>query len=175
MPLLDATPKSATANSFLTRTEADTYFAEDRLFVDEWTSATTPTKEVALRWSTRILSEAVEWHGAPTTTSQSLPWPRIGIEDFSNEQTVSPDVVPPFIKRICADLALELIKRNRTQEPGLVGQAIASASLGDLSVTVDKTDLPRLIPPAIAVSIAPYGTIVGAANTRGGNIPVRRA
>jgi len=174
MPI-DATVKGSASNSFATQVEADAYFLEERLFDDEWVASTMAVKEAALRWSTRVLSEAVDWYGSPTTTTQALPWPRAGIVDVYNKQYVSEHVIPGFIKRIQFDLALELIKRNRTQEPGLIGNAIGAASLGDLSVTVNKNDLPALIPASLMVSIAPYGELTGAARVGARNIPIARA
>ncbi len=78
-----ATPKSASANSYITRANAQSYF-DARLYVDAWTDAANTDKDKALAAATTRLDQE-KWLGLPKTTTQALKWPRSGVENADYE------------------------------------------------------------------------------------------
>lgn len=159
MSALNATAKSPSANAFLTVARANTILTTERLYTNEWTAASDSTKERSVIWATRLLSDAFSWYGSPTTVEQALPFPRAGlVNPYNQSQVIDDDTIPLLIERVTADLALELIKRNRTQEPELIGLGIKSASVGPLSVEINPMDVPNLLPASVMLALQSFGT-----------------
>lgn len=77
MPTIDATIGGASANSYQSVSDSDTYFA-DRLNTDDWSDASADNKARAKIMATRRLNRE-NWYGARVTTTQALAWPRIGV------------------------------------------------------------------------------------------------
>src|SRR5688572_5519509 len=77
----DATVGGANANSYVTREEADTYFAERN--ITEWAAASTFVRESSLIKATDYIERIYRtlWLGYRTTTTQALSWPRNGVYD----------------------------------------------------------------------------------------------
>lgn len=144
MPL-DATPKSVTANSYCTRAEANTFLGEGRLNVLAWTSATDPNKDSALMWATRILDACWVWDGAPRTLTQALGWPRSGVRN-RDRFWLDYDTIPEALKQATAELALELLKKDRTAEPELLGLGMTSLAAGSVRIAIDPNAVLPLIP-----------------------------
>jgi len=112
---------SASANTFGTQAEADTYF-DNRLNVSDWTGADSDDKDRAL------LQAAIEmclmaWKGTRVDSTQALCWPR--------DEVVNPDLpwasqepqdsyyyetteMPDRIKHSQFELALEMLKAGTT-------------------------------------------------------------
>jgi hypothetical protein len=157
MPTIIATPKAVDANAYLTLAEATTYLTEGRLHTAEWSAATQTTKEVAIIWATRSLDVAFSWNGSERTLEQALRWPRSGVRNLDNDW-FDYDEVPEILKRATANLAFELIKRDRTAEPEILGQGFSQARVASLDVTVDKAQVLGLIPQYIALELQPLGS-----------------
>jgi len=149
---LDATPGSASANSYVTLTEAEAYFA-DRLRVDAWTSASAADKEKALLTACRHLERHRYWDGggpAFTDPHQRLAFPRKRDTNAAGDY-----IIPQPVKDAQCEEALALLGRGAEQErrralqaagvtsfsveglsesyaPGLVGQVLESAEARSL-------------------------------------------
>lgn len=80
MPSLITTSGSATANSFVTQTEADTY-CDTRLNADAWNvTASDDDKARALISATNVISN-LAWVGDRASKTQRLNWPRAWAPD----------------------------------------------------------------------------------------------
>lgn len=165
--VLDATVKGPSANSYLTVAEADALLAQ-RLYVSKWTAAVNATKEAALQWATNLLDQGFNWEGSPTTVEQALRWPRGGTFD-SDHYYFEQNTLPDLIKRATAELALELVKRDRVSDPDLLGLGFVEAKVGSLNIKIDPGMVLSLIPRHIVLMVAPLGAPVAGA-TNGGRV-----
>lgn len=112
---IDATVGGASANSYVTLAEADSYM-EGRLNASAWeTDATTDNKNRALAEATRWLTAAT-WLGYRVDDTQALSWPRAWVidPDDPNADYFAQTVVPERVKRATYELALEFIKAGTT-------------------------------------------------------------
>lgn len=144
MPL-DATPKGLSSNAYCTRAEADTFLTQARLNADAWTAATGPHQDAAIMWATRIMDACYEWGGAPRTLTQALGWPRSGVRN-RDRFWLDYDTIPEALKQASSELALELLKRDRTAEPELLGLGITDLSAGSVRIAIDPNAVLPLIP-----------------------------
>lgn len=78
MPTLITTIGGTTANSYVSVTEADSYF-DDRLNSESWSTAVADDKTRALITAAARLDDE-NWRGDRNTTTQALAWPRIDVE-----------------------------------------------------------------------------------------------
>jgi hypothetical protein len=160
MPTLITTPGAENANSYATVAEADLYHSEEVLYSSAWDSASTTQKEKSLIISTRILDDTVEWKGVPSSTGQSLLWPRQGvltkvsamangqlwprteyIKQYNTGGILNPlgvelptDEIPQFLKNATAELARTLLESDRVAEQD--SGAVNSISIPGLSVSM---------------------------------------
>lgn len=74
---LDSTPGGASAESYFSISEADTYFANRG--VTAWAAGSAPAKEQAARLGTQFLENnyRTRWVGLTSTQTQALAWPRV--------------------------------------------------------------------------------------------------
>lgn len=126
---IDATPKSPTANSYATLAEANAYH-EARGFNSEWTSASDTQKNAALAWATRLM-ERLSYKGSVLDLAQALRWPRAFVFDLDWRE-YDRNVVPQCVKDAQAELALYLLKEDRTEDQGSVG--LSEVQVGPLGV-----------------------------------------
>lgn len=170
---LIATPGASNANSFLTLAEAVAYY-EGRLEVPEWEDA--DSQEALLVMATRLLVASYSplrklvrvsppgqsyylirptWTGAPTTTTQRLPWPRSGMYD-RNGVAIADTVVPQDLKEATAELAGHLAKGDRSFDNDAAVQGISSVKAGSVSVSFrDGADATKLIPDVVFDLLVP--------------------
>ncbi len=170
MVVINATPKSTTANSFITLAAADAYLATHRLYSTAWSSVTDDdTRSTALIWATSILDASYDWYGFISLYEQILGWPRAGI--WTKEgQYVNQDVIPVFLEHATAELAMALLTSDRTVLPEIFGKGFKEATVGPLRVVLDPQQVIPLIPPLIKLFLEPYGTLRGAASFAGAKI-----
>lgn len=153
--VLDTTVGGLNSNAYLSRVEADVYF-ESRLYASSWTSASDLQKDTAIAWATRLLDSTIEWNGYITSQQQALRWPRAYAFDF-DEVLIPSDVIPKRVKEATAELAMWLLKKDRTAETGREG--IRSFSVGKVSFDFDKLDNPPTIPDAVYQLVASLGEL----------------
>ena len=101
-----ATAGNASANSYITVAEADTYF-DERLNVSSWTSAGTDDKERALIAATRRIDQE-QYEGEKVASGQSLKWPRYFATDEDGNEYAT-DAIPTLVEHATCELALKLL------------------------------------------------------------------
>lgn len=127
---LDATISGASANSYVLRVDAQTYF-DDRLDVAEWTDASNANKDSSLVMASLRLDQE-EYDGSRADADQALKWPRYGIYVDDIYQDI--DAIPKPIMEATYELALALLKDNTLlSDSGLEG--FENVSLSGLDVT----------------------------------------
>lgn len=98
--MIDSTVSGQDSNSYVSVTEADSYFNGNPFFGDQWISKSDSEKEYWLQSSTRSLDRMFLYEGVRTDSSQALEFPReIGSSNYPC------DVISKKIK----DAQLELI------------------------------------------------------------------
>jgi hypothetical protein len=143
----------ANANSYASLGDADAYH-QAHLHADDWLAATVETKSAALVWASRLLDEAVDWHGVKAVTLSGLRWPRAGVADRDGVPLQS-NAIPPALRHATAEFARHLIANDRTTEPAEKG--VRSIAAGGIAIALDPGDRPGLLPASVRRLIAPLG------------------
>jgi hypothetical protein len=164
--VVDATVGGASANSYETTAEAQTYF-DSRLTVDGWDNA--DSQDVLVVMATRVLDALAQpfktffpavggdpayyrvrrqWTGAPATVTQRLAWPRIGMFDHNNN-AIDPTTIPQALKDACAELAGQLGNEDRTLDNSVIVQGITSIKAGSVGLGFKQAIIPQVIPDAV--------------------------
>ncbi len=164
---LDTTIAGKESNSYLTAARATTILTESRLYATAWTSATIEDQEAALRWATKLIDTYYEFEGSRVKVGfeegQALSWPRWNAFDV-DEKEISSTVIPYRIEWATSELALELLTKDRSAEPGLLGLGFREAKVGTIAVKVDPSETPDLIPDNINAILSPIGNPSAAAS-----------
>jgi hypothetical protein len=166
---IDATVGGTASNSYVTVDRATEILTGSRLRVTDWTDAPNgdEDREAALQWATFLIDTYYDFEGARRRNSgdnrQALSWPRYEAYDV-DEVLIPYDEIPYRVERATSELALELLKRDRAEEPGLLGLGFREAKVGSLMVKVDPKETPDLIPNNINAILAPVGTPSDAAS-----------
>ena len=105
---IDATVGGASANSYVTALEAETYF-ETRFDSGSWTDATDGNKSGSLLGATGLLEQR-EYIGTAVDTTQILQWPRSGVQKRTGFQLESTTAIPQRVKNATYELAFALIE-----------------------------------------------------------------
>jgi hypothetical protein len=150
---IDATAGGASANSYITLTEANT-FVEAMISstdVSKWTTGTDDTRNRALAAAAQRLDRE-RFLGAKATDTQSMQWPRTGVrkpDTYLNtyatgfpfrisEDYFTDTEIPDQIKRAQIELAVYL--KNNVDGISLGGlEDFKSVQVGSISVTPDKS------------------------------------
>lgn len=114
-----ATAGSATANSFITLAEAETYML-GRGNKALWTAATDANKNIALAEAAQEL-DLRNYVGRRTDTTQALDWPRQSAVDPDNPsgQFFETTEIPTRLKNAQAELSFQFIKAGTTDVAAL--------------------------------------------------------
>ena len=105
------------ANSYISDTDADDYFDNHgpsaRFAL--WTAAAGPIRQEALRLATQYLDVTYEgrWRGNRTNKTQSLSWPREGVEDDDSFRFDN-DVLPQDLLDATSEAALRSLTEGTT-------------------------------------------------------------
>ena len=148
---INATAKSTTADSWLTLAEADSYHA-GRLFNSEWTLATDEQKEIALKWSSKLLN-LLSWKGYPTDSDQAQSQPRIDLKDRDG-YAINKDVVYQDMKDACAEYAWVLLKSDTTKESDTTG--ISRIKVAVIELDINSIEKKKKIPTNVMDYIKPW-------------------
>lgn len=173
MPAIDATAGGASANSYATLAEADTFHSM-RLHADAWTDADDSEQTVALQMATRLLDQWFEWTGFTSTNTQALLWPRsgvVGVNGYLEDNTAIPDRV----RDATAELAMHLLldpDTDRTLESDAETQGLQSITAGPVSLVFKNALSLKVIPQAVAAFLVGYGV---ARSAGGGSVRMYRA
>jgi len=178
MAALDATIAGTSANSYVTVERATEILTDSRLRVSAWTDAPNgeDDQEAALQWATYLIDTYFVFEGNRRNPSgddrQALSWPRYSAYDV-DEVLIPYDEIPYRVEWATAELALELLTRDRSAEPGLLGLGFREARVGSLMVKVDPQEKPDLVPDSINAILYPIGTPSAAASMGKGTYSAR--
>ncbi len=174
MPLtVVATPGAANANSYLTLAEANTYF-ESRLYSDAWDATVDDAvKNKAIVMATRVLdytfiarkelkigtdgkfyTTSRGWAGLPSTDTQALAWPRIGMFD-ANGVAIDSTVIPQQLKDATAEFAGQLLSTDTTANNDVVNQGIKQLKAGPVELAFKDFFEVKVIPDAVMWLLVP--------------------
>ena len=149
---LVATPGATNANSYCTRAEADTYF-EGSVYSTAWDAASTAEKDKALVNATRLLDELYTWHEWPSSPTQALQWPRIGLMDALYLSILADTEIPPKLKEATAELAQDVLEADLNAELPQVQQGLTSMSAGPVSFGFKDTITVSVIAKSVSTKI----------------------
>lgn len=148
-------------------------FISTRLYAAaDWNAASDDDKIAALIWATALLDQFVDWNGYKATREQALRWPRSGVYDPDNFY-VPLNIIPVRIMEITAQLAWELIKVNRLQEPATTGLGVDSVTVGPIQAAIDPNQAFAFIPKYLQAMLAQWGILNGMASGSGGMIQAK--
>jgi hypothetical protein len=156
------------SNSYVSVAEADEYH-DTELHSLGWPvggGGAELTKVRALITATRILDQQWRWFGYRSSVEQALQWPRNGVRDpdLPHRQFIHSDIIPAFLKRATAALALKVIERN--PETPTTGQGVSSFSLdGVFSVSFDLSTAEGVLPDWLMAELLKYGSPFGGMRT----------
>lgn len=154
--MLIATPKATNANAYCTEAEASAYLTEERPHTAAaWVAASTADREKAIIWATFILDNSMDWYGSRRTIEQALKWPRSGVH--WDNVWFDYDTIPSLLVKATAELAMALLKRDRTLEPDLLGKGFSKVSAGPVDITVDPEQVLPVVPTYIFSILEPLG------------------
>jgi hypothetical protein len=129
----------ANANSYASAADGDAYH-DGHLYATVWTSATTPNKEKALVFASRVIDSQYRFNGVRATTTQALQWPRSdcpdpdAAPDSTGVGLFASDVIPTVLINATCEMARALLATDRTGAPPGEGidttQTSASSSTG---------------------------------------------
>jgi hypothetical protein len=150
MPTIEATPGHASANSYLSLAEFNTYLAERLHNKPALTAATDDLKQRALIQGTRYLNAGLDWTGERTTTTQALDWPRTGMA-YENGVAVPDNIIPIELKNTDAEVAAQMIESNRTGDSDIEKYGVTDMKVGPLSFSFSKDAVGRSsgLPPVL--------------------------
>jgi len=151
-PTLVATSGASNANSYLTLAEANTFF-DAHLYATVWASKSDATKTVALIMATREIDRRYEWAEYPTTITQALQWPRIGIMERSGLELIGDTVIPVELKDATALYAQALMVADRTADSDIETLGITSLSAGPVSLSFESSVRAKPIPDSVRAMI----------------------
>ena len=144
MPTLVTTAGSATANSFASLTDFETY-CDARLNASAWSDASESDQSRALIEATRDLN-LLAYIGYPVTTTQALQWPRVNAIDPDQVWMVyfGTSTIPQRTINATCELALQYLKA------GTEDVAALDPTLNVIEETVDVITT-RYAAPALRV------------------------
>lgn len=145
---------SATANSYISIADADTYH-ETHISPETWDNATTDEKCRALQTATRMLDQWFDWHGSPVGSTQALLWPRVGAVGPNGYELAS-DAIPTLIEQATAELARQLLDADRTADSDVETQGLSQLTAGSVSMTFRGVSA-KPIPDAVLTMVSPLG------------------
>lgn len=127
----------ASANSYISRADADTYFL--KLANTTWSALSAGVKEAALIKATAYMEQMyrLRWLGYRYTSTQVLSWPRanVPINDGPWNNFVAVDTVPQQVKDAQCELAVRASADDLAAD---LTQGVLSETVGPLSVTYDS-------------------------------------
>lgn len=151
---LDATPKSATGNTYCTLAEAETYHEGHVDASGTWAGATEANKNIALAMATRLLDAKFNWYGYATDEDQVLQWPRSGLLDYIERNTLDEDTYPQQLKNATAEFARILLEGDSTAEITQATQGLKQLGVGSINLVFKETGIfTKPVPDSVALLI----------------------
>lgn len=136
----DGTGKS-NSNSYASVEAADSYFT-NRENPSAWRTATTNTKQQALRVATSYITETYgnRWRGVIDSDTQALDWPRSGVVDADTGLYYDNDEMPPKLINATAEIALRHVNGVDLRPDVAAGEGNvtnSSVTVGAISISED--------------------------------------
>jgi len=128
---LDSTTGAATAESFVSVTDADAYWANHNSPL-EWEEAITSELESSLRYATQYLEQNFTWLSTIYETTQALGWPRSSYSDSEGRSVGGAAVIPQKVKDATCEMALQYLKEDFSSPDN---ENVLSESIGSASIT----------------------------------------
>jgi len=160
----------ANANAYANAADGDAYH-DGHLYASAWTGATTANKEKALVMATRLIDRLFQFHGFKRLSTQALQWPRRECVDPDNSNGVVPGVlvargpyldetkVPPVVVDATCELARELLKQDRTDDPE--GEGLRSLEIvGASRMEFNAADRQPVVPAMVQTWLGKFGGYV---------------
>lgn len=166
---LDTTIGGASANSYISIANADTYH-DSHITHDTWDEAESDDKCRALQTATRLLDEWYDWCGVVCTSSQALLWPRVGATG-PNGYLLDSDAIPVAIANATAELARQLLDEDRTKDSDIERYGLKSLKAGPVDMAFGSVASSKPIPDAVMAMVSAYGTL---RSKSGGAVTLRR-
>lgn len=151
---IDATVGGASANSYATLAESNTYHA-NHPYSETWDGASDDEKCRALVTATRLLDYWFEWAGSPTDGVQNLLWPRLGCVAPSG-LTQASDAIPARIRDAACEWARQLLDDDRTADSDVERQGLTSLKAGPIYLTFQAA-VAKPVPDAVEVGVSWFG------------------
>ena len=164
----------ANANAYASAADGDAYH-DGHLYASAWTAATSGSKEAALVMATRLLDSQFQFNGFKRSSLQSLQWPRQMCVDPDNIGGVVPGLmfikgpyldetkVPAMVVSATCELARELLKTDRTDDPD--GEGLRTMRIeGALTLNFDAKDRQPPVTRLVQVMLSKVGEYIGQTN-----------
>lgn len=161
----------ANANAYANATDGDAYH-EGHLYPSAWTGAATGDKEKALVMATRLIDAQFQFNGFKRMSTQALQWPRRECRDPDVESSVIPGLllargpwldetkVPALVVNATAEMARELLKADRTDDPD--GEGLRSLRIeGALRLDFDAKDRQPPVTHLVQTALEKFGIYLG--------------
>lgn len=133
MPLTP-TPGSASADTYASLAEFNTYAAARLPALTWFTAATDAQKEAALRAAARELDACFTWTGTAVDEVQALTWPRNGMVT-RNGFAIATTTIPTDLKNAQCEMALQLGASDRLGDNSAFKKGITSLKAGSVALT----------------------------------------
>lgn len=149
--VLDADPQSATMNSYISRAEADDYFAGNFTAMQAWNDLEDAQKDAALRQGSLKL-DTLTYSGLKSSPSQPMQMPRQAVFDKDGNSYPS-DVVIPNVKYAACEMAYWIISESDRYFSDQDMQQIDSFKVGPLTAKKDTNatlELPASVKDLLA-------------------------
>ena len=160
----------ANANAYANAADGDAYH-EGHLYASAWTAATNATKEKALVMATRLIDGLFQFNGYKRLSTQSLQWPRRECRDPDVSNGIVPGLllvrgpfmdetkVPALVVNATCELARELIKQDRTDDPD--GEGLRSLDLvGSLALEFETPNRQPVVPSIVQTWLGKFGEYI---------------
>ena len=167
-----ATAGSATANSYSTIAEADSYH-QTHVTPAVWDAASSDEKCKALQMATRLLDQRFEWNGVAAGSTQALLWPRVGVVGPQG-YLLANDTIPTAVKQATAEQARLLLTSDTTVQSEATVQGLKRVVAGPIELEFSgAAAASKPIPDSVAGFLVPfYGSLTGVG---GGAVTLLRA
>lgn len=158
----DGTAK-ANAESYISVTDADTYFANRGYTL--WATMSTNEKEQALRRSTDYMLQVyrLKWKGSRASATQALDWPRGQVVLDDSGISYPGNEVPQEVRNACAELAFKAAGGDLAPD---IGQRTLREKVDVIEVEYDRYSPQFTQYRAIDNLLAPFLKDVGGAIRR---------
>jgi len=149
MPTVITTVGAATANSYVSEADADTYHTlHIAAYVTDWTGAIPTTKQEAVILATRLLDAMYEWAGYAVDDVQALGFPRSDLLT-RNGFALDYESIPVELENATAEFARQLITSNRAADSEIDAQGITDLKAGPVALSFKDFVPPKVVPDAV--------------------------